>query len=290
MTTTQAAQDDTERARAEEIADAREKGLEVRDSKAELRKMKLALQKTSISFGKEKIDYVSDTMEKQQQCLVGFSKEERDSQKKRIKDMKVTYSIASYKRHFLTIRPSINPPQAELTQTNFCLGDEKPSYESVNTEAMRLSEKAAALGRVQMNTELKEAVKKSSLHFGNERTVYKSVAQEGMEFILRGTTNDFARIRDETNTLKTNLRRHNFSLGEDAVDYKSDSHRGYQNYGTHHYHQIHEGKAASKKIIEDTRSAHFNFGQERVEYISDSHRAMRTIEGVEANDTKAERE
>lgn len=89
MTTTQAAQDETERVREEELAMARERGLDVKDRKAELRKMKLALQKTSISFGKEKIDYVSDTMEKQQQCLVGFSKEEREIQKKRIKDMKV---------------------------------------------------------------------------------------------------------------------------------------------------------------------------------------------------------
>ena len=106
----------------------------------------------------------------------------------------------------------------------------------------RFTEKAALLGgRVAMNTDLKEAIKKSSLHFGNEVGVYKSVAQEGMEFILKGNTNDFSRLKRETHELKTQLRKHNFSFGEDSVDYESDSHRGYKNYGVQHYHQIHEG-------------------------------------------------
>ena len=88
-TTMQAAQDETERARLEEINEARARGQEPRDRKADLRAMKMALQRTSISFGKEKTDYLSDTAEKQRQCLVGFSVEERLAQSKRIKDMKV---------------------------------------------------------------------------------------------------------------------------------------------------------------------------------------------------------
>lgn len=217
-TTMQAAQDETERARQEEINDAIARGEAPRDRKADLRAMKVALQRTSISFGKEKINYVSDTMEKQRQCLIGFSVEERNAQTKRIKDMK-----------------------AELTQTNFCLGDERPSYESVNAEAMRLTEKAALLGKVQMNTDLKEAIKKSSLHFGNEPPNYKSIAHEGMENILKGNTNDFSKLKQETTDLKTALRKHNFEFGGETVNYESDSHRGYKNYGVEHYRQISEG-------------------------------------------------
>ena len=257
QTCMQEAADQTERARLEEIADIRAKGLEPVDRKSQLREMKKALQRTSISFGKEKIDYISDTMEKQQQCLVGFSIEERTAQAKRIKDMK-----------------------AELTQTNFCLGDEIPVYESVNTEAMRLTEKAALLGKVAINTDLKEAIKRSSLHFGNEAPVMKSVAHEGMENILKGNTNDFAKLKRETQELTAQLRQHNFSFGEEKNEYKSDSHRGYQNYGVEHYRQINEGKEKAKVIIADTRSAHFTFGLEKIDYISDTHRAMRTIEGT----------
>lgn len=256
-TTMQAAQDETERALADELAETRAKGQEPVDRKAQLRAMKVALQRTSISFGKEKIDYISDTMEKQQQCLVGFSVEERTAQTKRIKDMK-----------------------AELTQTNFCLGDEIPVYESVNTEAMRFTEKAALLGKVEMNTGLKEAIKKSSIHFGNESGTFKSVAHEGMEYILKGNTNDFSKLKRETKELTSNLRKHNFTFGDEKNEYKSDSHRGYQNYGAEHYRQIGEGKAKAKVIIADTRSAHFTFGSEKIDYISDTHRAMRTIEGT----------
>ena len=87
-TTMQAAQDDTEKARMDEILEAKAKGEMPRDRKADLRAMKISLQKTSISFGKEKVQYISDTMEKLQQCLVGSSTEERMAQSKRIKDMK----------------------------------------------------------------------------------------------------------------------------------------------------------------------------------------------------------
>jgi len=270
-TTAQAAQDETARVKAEEIADARSKGLEPVDRKAQLRAMKVGLQRTSISFGQESVSYISDNVEKQRQVLVGFSVQEREAQKKRTKEMKAT-----------------------LTQTNFMLGDEVPEYLSVNTEAMALTKDAA---KKQDKTAdkaaaeaLKAAIKRSSLHFGNEERTkdnMKSVAHEGMENILGGNTNDFAKLKRETQELTTALRRHNFSFGEEKNEYLSDSHRGYQNYGKEHYRQIIDGQEKSKAIIADTRSAHFNFGLDKIEYISDTHRAMksvaRTAENIETD-------
>ena len=80
-----------------------------------------------------------------------------------------------------------------------------------------------------MNTDLKEAIKRSSLHFGNEKPCYKSVAHEGMEFILNGNTNDFSKLKNEIRDMTVQLRKHNFTFGDESVEYKSDSHKGFKN-------------------------------------------------------------
>ena len=174
--------------------------------------------------------------------------------------------------------------KANLTQTNFCLGDVEPQYMSQNQESMMLTKDAAKFQDKRAEKaaadELKAAIKASSLHFGNERrtkSLMQSVAHEGMENILKGNTNDFAKLKQDTVELTQALRKHNFEFGNERVEYMSDSHRGYQNYGSEHYGQIVAGREKSKIIIADTRSAHFNFGLDKVEYMSDTHRAMNSI-------------
>lgn len=251
----------TARIAREEVEEARARGEAPVDRKAQLREMKQGLQKTSISFGKEPIDYTTDNVEKARQCLVGFSVEEKLKQKEAAKTMK-----------------------ANLTQTNFCLGDVEPQYMSQNQESMMLTKDAAKFQDKRAEKaaadELKAAIKASSLHFGNERrtkSLMQSVAHEGMENILKGNTNDFAKLKQDTVELTQALRKHNFEFGNERVEYMSDSHRGYQNYGSEHYGQIVAGREKSKIIIADTRSAHFNFGLDKVEYMSDTHRAMNSI-------------
>lgn len=251
----------TARISREEIENARARGEAPFDRKAQLREMKLGLQKTSISFGHEPVNYTTDNVEKARQCLVGFSMEEKAAQKKAAKDMK-----------------------ANLTRTSFTLGDVEPQYMSVQTESMMLTKDAAKNQDKKAEKEaaeaLKSQIKASSLHFGNEKRtkeLMQSVAQEGMETILAGNSNDFAKLKADTIELTTALRKHNFEFGNETVEYISDSHRGYKNYGQEHYNQIVQGREKSKAIIADTRSAHFNFGLDKVEYISDSHRAMNSI-------------
>jgi len=125
---------------------------------ATLTARKLANTKTSISFGNERVRYVSDAMETQMAGGAPPTTEERAAQAERVRKMK-----------------------ADLTLTNFTLGDEVPVYSSVNREAMALSDTFKGAKRVAMNSELKEAVKKSSLHFGNEPILYKSTTAHALE-------------------------------------------------------------------------------------------------------------
>jgi len=260
-TVQQEAAANTARISREEIEEARARGEAPVDRKAQLREMKQGLQKTSISFGHEPVNYITDNVEKARQCLVGFSVEEKQRQKENAKQMK-----------------------ANLTQTSFKLGDVEPQYMSVNTESMMLTKDAAKLQDKKAEKAaaeaLKQSIKASSLHFGNEKRtkeLMQSVAHEGMENILKGNTNDFAKLKQDTVDLTNALRKHNFEFGNASLEYISDSHRGYQNYGKEHYGQIVAGREKSKAIIADTRSAHFNFGLDKIEYISDAHRAMNSI-------------
>lgn len=171
-----------------------------------LTKRKLANTKTSISFGNEKVVYVSDAMETQLAGGMPATPAERAAQLARIKGMK-----------------------AALTLTNFSLGDEAPVYSSVNRDAMALSNNFSGAGRVKMNQEVMDAVKRSSITFGNEAIRYKSVAHEAMEFQGGGGSNekDFQKLKEDTVALTAALRKHNFSFGEEVIEYVSDQTRGY---------------------------------------------------------------
>ena len=52
--------------------------------------------------------------------------------------------------------------KADLTVTNFTLGDEPTEYGSVNADAMAEAEKFKGYKKIAMNEDLKAAIKKSS--------------------------------------------------------------------------------------------------------------------------------
>lgn len=254
-TTASAANQDFVRRMAEESLSA--------PSKESLRAVKLAQTRGSISFGHEKVNYISDCHDRQQNALLGQSTESRKLQQQHIKEMK-----------------------ANLTTTNFCLGDEKVDYESTNREAMKNITKHDLSGaRPGLNKELKEQIKKSSLHFGNEPVNYKSVASEG--YINRGVESPaaFDQRRHEIKEMTARLRKHNFSMGDEPVDYTSDYTSGFGSVPIGSYNKKDE-KAKLKTQIEDIRKCHFTLGHDKVEYESDAHRAGRTIEGHAAADVK----
>lgn len=209
------------------------------------------------------VSYLSDAMESMHRCQGSYTPEERAQQQKRIKDMK-----------------------AELTTTNFRLGDEVPSYVSVNRESMAIAERFRDVERVSMNTGLKEAVKKSSIHFGNERVVYETVAHEAMKY--RGNENNFSKLKEEVQEMTTTLRRHNFTFGDEKVLYESDYQRGYGSISSDAYASMANRKKGMRAIIEDSRACHFSLGNDRPQYLSNTHAALKTIESHSATDVTAQ--
>jgi len=205
------------------------------------------------------VNYTSDTKENLLKCAGSVSVEERAEQASRIKSMK-----------------------AELTTTNFKLGDERPVYETSNCAAMKQAETFQGVGRVQMNANVKEAVKKSSIHFGNERVQYATTAHEAMRY--GGNENDFSKLKEEVRTMTETLRKHNFSLGDEKVSYVSDYNSGYGSMPMDAYRISGNKKAAMRGVIEDSRSCHFSLGNDKTVYMSNTHMALKSVEGSSAND------
>lgn len=228
-----------------------------------LRDRKLANTKTSISFGNDKPNYISDCHDNQRRCMGYVSPEERATQADRIKTMK-----------------------AELTTTNFRLGDEIPHYESVNHESMARAEAFRNSKRVGMNTQLKEAVKKSSIYFGNEPVRYETVAHEAM--LYKGNENDFSKLQKEVTDMKVTLSRHNFTLGDEKIEYISDYHRGYGSLPAEAYVHDAKKKQEMQAVVLDSRACHFSLGNDRPQYMSNSHSAMKLVEGQTAQDVSAQ--
>lgn len=218
----------------------------------DLRQRKIANNKTSILFGNESVNYHSLNMEQQQTITRGFDIKEREEQLQRNKDMK-----------------------ANLTKANFCLGDEKVDYETTFQRGLKpINGKGTHMPIIKPKMN-------SSINFGTERPDYTSVAHQAMTY--RGNGNDFNKMKEEVVALKTHLRKHNFSLGEEHVDYQSDYRRGFPPIASENYNHG-DRKAALKKVIEDTRKCHFSLGQDQVDYVSNTHRAQNIAPPSNASD------
>mmetsp|Transcript_6996 Transcript_6996/g.9649 ORF Transcript_6996/g.9649 Transcript_6996/m.9649 type:complete len:306 (-) Transcript_6996:114-1031(-) len=233
---------------------------DMKGMKDRMTQRKLNNTKTSIHFGNEKVVYVSDTHDNQNRCQGGSSIEERATQMKRIKDMK-----------------------AELTTTNFKLGDEPGQYETTNRLAMTETDLGSA--KVPINVNLKEAVKKSSIHFGNEPVDYKSVAHDSMQY--KGSVGNYTALKDEVKQMTNTLRKHNFSFGDEKVNYQSDYAAGYGDVDVGAYKKSDESKASMRFIIDDSRSCHFSLGNDKVNYLSNTQMALSSIEGRGVGDNLA---
>ena len=167
-----------------------------------MRDRKLANSITSIRFGNDKVNYLTDAKECLKNGSVDASPAERAEQLARISKMK-----------------------ADLTVTNFSLGDERPLYETTTARALAASGQGIVSGGFTSTKNMKEQAKKSSLHFGNEPVAYRTVTQEAMEY--KGSHAEYTNLKEGTAKMKANLRKHNFSFGEEKVQYQTDYRRGY---------------------------------------------------------------
>ena len=165
-----------------------------------------------------------------------------------------------------------------LTTTNFVLGDEPGQYSSANREAMAASDSFKNYKKVAMNKDLKEAIKRSSLHFGNEKVNYQTVQQEAC--VARKSDVDFMKLKQDIVEQTASLRKHNFSFGEEKVEYISDQTRGYGSVPLSAYSQRQEALPKIRETIEDSRSCHFSLGLDKILYESNTHGGFKSVTGA----------
>ena len=173
-----------------------------------------------------------------------------------------------------------------LTTTNFVLGDEPGHYTSANREAMAASETFKDYKKVAMNNDLKEAIKRSSLHFGNEKVDYQTVQQEAT--LPRKSNVDFMKLKQDIAEQTASLRKHNFSFGEEKVEYISDQTRGYGSVPLEAYSQRQEALPRIRETIEDSRSCHFSLGLDKVVYESNTHGGFKSVSGASPAELQAQ--
>jgi hypothetical protein len=222
---------------------------------------------TSFFFSSHQIRYISDAMENQK-LILNASHADKEAQKLRIKKMK-----------------------ADLTTTNFKLGDERErtEYMSTNHQGMLqvIQNPMDARERVEkkaLNEALKEAVKRSSLEFGHEKPVYESIMTGQMKREA-GPGVDFQKRKDEISEMTNALRKHNFSIGADysreynAGQYETDYNSGYGSLPKEAYMMAHNNKDEIQRHIADSRSSHYSLDMAgyRAEYKSASHDSMEKV-------------
>ena len=223
-----------------------------------LRSRKLANTQTSIMFGNASVDYQSDARSSQSNVMQGYDIDERNAQGKRNKDMK-----------------------SQLTRANFSLGDEKVDYDSTAHAGLRNG--AHGMGGRQ---ERCKPSRESSIQFGAEKEInYRSTAQDSM--VYNGSANDFEASRKNVVALKTHLRRHQISLGEEPVEYVTDNQRGFPSIDSSNYDHKNR-KLELRKVIGESQACHFSFGQDNVEYLSNTHRSQGNNKGVSSADIERE--
>lgn len=253
---------------------------EITERKSRLKNIKLNSTKGNISFGNENVKYISDAHDNQLKILKNLNTLNLDPNRRveelnKIKDMK-----------------------ANLTTTNFILGTEKVDYASTNQDAMKTvvdpnkssnSKMIETMENKKLLKNLKEQIKKSSLYFGNEKVNYSSINNEEYKNLFHGDQEhkknngeaeeesyfeQYNKKKLEIKDMKAKLRKHNFTLGEEKIDYTSDYQSG---FGSVPSNKFKIDKSKLKEQIEDIRKCHFTLGHDRVEYVSDAQRAGTNI-------------
>jgi hypothetical protein len=205
-----------------------------------------------------------------QKLILNASNADKDLQKQRIKQMK-----------------------ADLTKTNFKMGDERDKTEYMSTnhqgmlqviqhpmDARERGEKKA------LNEAMKEAVKRSSLEFGTEKPIYESVMSGQMRKAGgMGPGDDYQKRKGEIGEMTSALRKHNFQIGADyskeynAGQYETDYHSGYGSLPKAAYMMAHDHKEEINRHIADSRSSHYSLDMPgyKAEYKSTCHDSMEKV-------------
>lgn len=166
----------------------------------------------------------------------------------------------------------IKTMKAELSQSSCAFGDssEKMSYDTTTKSALRHSAKSA--GQKGVKSEMPEVVKGSAIYFGNTPPDYTSEMKRSTSAISVGEPDDYVKRRAEVATMKQNLLRRNFNLGDEPVEYRSDYQRGFAPLPPDSYKQ---SKTEEMKLfLEDIKKCHFTLGSDKVVYRSNTDYAL----------------
>ena len=169
--------------------------------------------------------------------------------------------------------------KADLTRTNFSMG--------TGSKQDEISEYIDRFKQFEVDQmKLERPKETSSIHFGNEKPVYHTINADAMKN-HNYDMQDFTKSKEEVEKLKTQLRKHNFTIGLDQ-----EKLNGQTEYEAEYnpvksgmtYEQLLAEKKKQKAIVLDTRSAHFDLGQDKVEYVSNTHRGQNESAGLSAAD------
>jgi hypothetical protein len=223
-----------------------------------LRERKINNTKTSIAFGYDAVDYRSEAQRNQNAYMGGDTRDIR-SERAQQKELKKA-----------------------LVRTNFSLGDEAV------TDYTRTSTVPDPTGHIgeytgQLNSDVKNFIKKSSVNFGQDKPVYQTTGQVSMAY--HGNNNNFEQIRQEMRKLKRELGSSNFELGQEKVEYVSDYKRAF----VHDQSKVVKAISATE-VAEDLRKCHFNFGYDNTLYETDAQQNQKNILQAGTRDLAADRQ
>ena len=226
---------------------ARRDELEPREVIAErMRQRKINNTKTSIVFGFDEDKWQTDAQARQQDILAA---KPRDIAKERKEQHEMKMHLKFH--------------------TNISFGGEGQPIDYTQD-----SKQHDPTGRIHeytgvLNKEVEKFIKQSSLHFGNDKPIYRSVAHDGM--VYKGNNNDFKQTQENTIKMKKELRATNFSFGNDKSEWSTDYERGYQPYTKEQQDSV-RGSLA-KEVKADLRKCHFEFGHDKPVWETDVMRS-----------------
>mmetsp|Transcript_37193 Transcript_37193/g.54397 ORF Transcript_37193/g.54397 Transcript_37193/m.54397 type:complete len:287 (+) Transcript_37193:75-935(+) len=170
----------------------------------DLEALKKANSKTSIAFGTHSIDYETVSAVSQKSIFDADNADFREENEKQ-KKMK-----------------------AGLTKVNFRIGNgENVDYSLISSLPEPTRELHEYTGI--LSPEVKNSIKKSSVYFGDNLPAYETTSQSFMK--LTNCSDEFNRLRSQTDHLKREHRKQNFTFGTDhEPNWSSDYQRGYKTY------------------------------------------------------------
>lgn len=213
----------------------------------DLRDRKLRNTKTNICFGYDALRYETDAMARQKECSNVHVDQPTPQELRQLK--------------------------LGLTRTSFSLGHEPVDYRTTSTLPYPVGEMKNYQG--QLNTEVKNMIKKSSIYFGSDTVQMKPHSHLSFQDNSKNSNVNFSKRKKEIAELTKQLRAHNFSFGNNkelkTTNYRDNFNRTYDIEDTS------EQKKIQKEIVKDLRACHFELGHDKTIWETDYQRQIKGV-------------